>query len=155
MKFAIGLTILGLIPFIFFLSVIIFQIIYLEWLSNFLFKGDFADFLLNYAVVILSFLAGISWGLAIKFQDKKHKNINNFIFCNAVFVTISALISLMFYSIKLAYSYLIICYLWQLFVDIKINKFYQLNTSYIKIRKVASYVVVVVLLFAVYFVPAY
>ncbi|MBL6621815.1 MAG: DUF3429 family protein [Rickettsiales bacterium] len=154
MNLAINLTILGLAPFIFFLSVIIFDAVYFEWLADFVFKGDFSDFLLNYAVVILSFLAGISWGLEIKPNNQK-KKANNIVFYNAVFITISAVLAMMFYSIKLAYLYLSFCYLWQLFIDLKVNNFYKINPGYIKIRKFATTVVVLVLLLAVYFVESY
>ncbi len=154
MNLAINLTILGLAPFIFFISVIIFDAVYFEWLADFVFKGDFSDFLLNYSVVILSFLAGISWGLEIKPNNQKIKT-HNIVFYNAVFITISAVLTMMFYSIKLAYTYLSFCYLWQLFIDLKVNNFYKVKTEYIKIRKFATSVVVVVLLLAVFFVESY
>lgn len=127
------LTYLGLLPFVVssLLSVLSFEHASL----------DFLQINLLYAAVIVSFIAGIHWGLyLLREQDIP---LNLFIHSNIAALTawFAALINIPFSLLVF-----IVCFVYLLLIDRKLSETKLLETWFLRMRHVATGVVIVCLL---------
>lgn len=129
------LTLLGAIPFLVFSLGLLFD--YYPVLSAYYYR----EFFFSYAAIILSFLAGIHWGIAL---NKPH---TNFLLISSNIVALGGWFTLMLPSPVLVSILLFVGFSIQLIIDMCLYKAKMIEAWFIKLRSMISLMVLVTISF--------
>lgn len=140
--FIIALTFSGAIPFLFFT---VMSILHPE-------NPLWYKILISYAAVILSFLGGLHWGVALALKEK-YSSIFRYILALSTIPALISWILLLLPNRNLQLDIFILAFIWVLIVDLFLVKNKLISTTFFKTRLAISLVVAIILLAARIFIP--
>ncbi len=142
-KFAIVLTLSGAFPFLFFTMMNLIHPNNPLWYK----------ILIDYTAVILSFLGGIHWGLAISIKTK-FSSLFRYLIVLSIIPVLIGWILLLIPIRSLQLDIFILAYIWVLIVDFFLEKNNIISKIFFKTRIVISALVVCILIVARIFITA-
>ena len=123
------LTFLGIIPFLFLLTLSFYYSERTDYISN-LFHA--------YSAVIISFIAGTHWGICLQSKDR-----NNSVLLESNLITLIAWLSL-FYLVQITELIMIGCLLYLLKVEFRLQKNGLIDEMYFNQRVLATFAVILI-----------
>ena len=143
-KLIILLSILGLLPFAF-------------GLIDLLINKDNLFFLINipkyYGAIILTFLGAVYWGIVLKdsVQNYLSEKFKAYIVCWSIFPSILAIFNLILRD-NLSIIVLATCFIFVQIVDEFIIKYLKLPIWYLRLRRILTILVVIILIFSYFLI---